>query len=140
MPDDSTQTITAVSDNTEISDEANYATYTVTKNGTYTFSVTDGVSTTETKIKVSNIETFTPIEEIATEELSANAYSYKGAAVPKGYYVDTKSEVDTGLVITDSIDSEGYATGNEWVWVPVNSTVGNDDYYIERSGYLDLSI
>ena len=134
MPDDSTQTITAVSDNTEISDEANYATYTVTKNGTYTFSVTNGVSTTETKIKVSNIETFTPIEEIATEELSANAYSYKGAVVPKGYYVDTNTEVDTGLVITDEIDSEGYATGNEWVWVPVNSTVGNNDYYIEESG------
>ena len=42
--------------------------------------------------------------------------------------------VDTGLVITDSIDSERYATGNEWVWVPVNSTVGNNDYYIEESG------
>ena len=134
MPDSSSQTITAVSDNTEISDEANYATYTVTKNGTYTFSVTDGNTTTETKVRVKNIETFTPIEEIAEEELSANAYSYKGAAVPKGYYVDTKSEVDTGLVITDSIDSERYATGNEWVWVPVNSTVGNNDYYIEESG------
>ena len=134
MPDSSSQTITAVSDNTEISDEANYATYTVTKNGTYTFSVTNGNTTTETKVRVKNIETFTPIEEIAEEELSANAYSYKGAAVPKGYYVDTKSEVDTGLVITDEVDSEGYATGNEWVWVPVNSTVGNNDYYIEESG------
>ena len=134
MPDNSTQTITATSDNTEISDESNYATYTVTKNGTYTFSVTDGISTTETKIKVSNIETFTSIEELSTTELSDNAYSYNGAAVPKGYYVDTKSSVDAGLVITDEIDSEGYATGNEWVWVPVNSTIGNNDYYIEESG------
>ena len=134
MPDNSTKTITATSDNTEISDEANYATYTVTQNGTYTFSATNGTTTTETKIKVSNIETFTPIEQVSTTALSNNAYSYKGAAVPKGYYVDTKSEVDTGLVITDEINNEGYATGNEWVWVPINSTVGNDDYYIEESG------
>ena len=137
MPDNSTQTITAVSDNTEISDEANYATYTVTKNGTYTFSVTDGETTTETKIRVHNIETFTPIETIAeATALGNNAYSYKGATVPKGYYVDVNSNVDTGLVITDEIDQEGYATGNEWVWVPVNSTIGNDDYYIEEAGNL----
>ncbi len=124
-------TIEAVTDNSQITDEKNFLTYTVTKNGTYRFKATseDGKST-ETEVKVSNIETFTPIEEVATVTIGDNAYSYKGASVPRGYYVDTASKVDTGLVITDSIDSEGYATGNEWVWVPVNSDVGNDDYYI----------
>ena len=27
---------------------------------------------------------------------------------------------------------KGWYTGNEWVWVPVNSTVGNADYYGEE--------
>ena len=107
-------TIEAVTDNSQITDEKNYLTYTVTKNGTYPFKATseDGKST-ETEVKVSNIETFTPIEEVATVTIGDNAYSYKGASLPRGYYVDTASKVDTGLVITDSIDSEGYATANE---------------------------
>lgn len=62
------------------------------------------------------------------------AYKYKGAAIPKGYYVDTNSNVETGLVITDAVDAEGYSLGNEWVWVPVNPIVGNDDYYLEDTG------
>ncbi len=54
--------------------------------------------------------------------------------MPKGFYVDTKSNVDTGLVVTDNVDSEGYSTGNEWVWVPVNSSVGNNDFYYSGTG------
>ncbi len=38
MPDGSTKNITAVENNTNITNSSNYATYTVTKNGTYTFS------------------------------------------------------------------------------------------------------
>lgn len=126
-----------MSDNTQITDTNNYLTYTVTKNGTYTFQATNEAGkTVETTVKVSNIETFTPIEEVATVTIGSNAYSYKGAVVPRGYYVDTESKLDTGLVITDGIDSEGYSTGNEWVWVPVNSEVGNEDYYIEEEGTL----
>ena len=118
-----------------------YLAYPVTKNGTYTFKATKSTKTgvtepTTTTIKVKNIETFTAIEDVKENGASLSyynsdnkAYSYKGAAVPKGYYVDEKSSVDTGLVITDSVDSNGYSNGNEWVWVPVNSTVGNDDYY-----------
>ena len=141
MPDNSNDEITAIANDTNIgpnTDETKYyATYTVAKNGTYTFSATDGISTTHTRIDVENIEKFTPIESLCTNDSDKLynkdnklvAYSYNGAAVPKGYYVDTKSTVENGLVITDSVDSEGYSTGNEWVWVPVNSSVGNSDYY-----------
>ena len=112
-----------------------YIAYPVTQNGEYTFNaIKGGVSSTIT-VSVENIETFTAIETLATtENLSyaggdTKAYTYKGTAVPKGYYVDTNSDVDTGLVITDGIDEYGYSTGNEWVWVPVNSTVGNNSFY-----------
>ena len=141
MPDKTTETITATNDNTVI-DATNTitgsgtkycATYTATKNGKYTFTVTSGTSTIEQEIEVKNIEKFTPIENVGTAS-GTNAYTYKGAVVPKGYYVDTNTNVETGLVITDGIDSEGYATGNEWVWVPVNSTIDNNDYYIEETG------
>ena len=107
--------------------------YEITRNGTYTFTAKAGEDISETTIQINNIQKFSPIEQVGTV-LNTNAYSYKGAVVPKGYYVDTNSNVDTGLVITDEIDNEGYSTGNEWVWVPVNSTVGNDDYYIEKGG------
>ena len=139
LPDSTTQTITAIDDTTNITNTANYYAYTVSKNGIYTFTASDGTNEKETKVIVKNIEKFTSIETLASQEgLSyaggkENAYNYKGAVVPKGYYVDTKSEVATGLVVTDNVDSEGYSTGNEWVWVPVNSTVGNDDYYGEEA-------
>ena len=48
--------------------------------------------------------------------------------------MDTNSTVENGLVITDDIDSEGYSTGNEWVWVPVNTKIKNNDIYFEESG------
>lgn len=136
LPDSSTETITAIADTSEISDTANYYAYTVSKNGTYTFSATANGKTSETKIKVSNIEKFKKIDNLGLSYVNTDnkAYSYKGAAVPKGYYVDTKSEVNTGLVVTDAVDSEGYSTGNEWVWVPVNTTVGNADYYQLATG------
>ncbi len=138
MPDGSTKNITAVEDNTNITNSSNYATYTVTKNGTYTFSAQNGATTTETTIKVKNIERFKKVDNLGLSYVNSEnkAYNYKGASVPKEFYVDTKSNVDTGLVLTDSVGSEGYSTGNEWVWVPVNSTVGNDDYYITESGNL----
>ena len=136
MPDDSTATIKAISNNTSITDTTNYATYTVTKNGTYTFSAQNGATTTETTIKVKNIERFKKIDKLGLSYVNSEqkAYNYKGASVPKGFYVDTKSNVDTGLVVTDNVDSEGYSTGNEWVWVPVNSTVGNNDFYYLGTG------
>ena len=94
-----------------------YLAYPVTQNGTYTFKVSKGTTETKTKIKVKNIETFTAIDADAlsskTEAVTKNnttiAYKYKEsdtkfAYVPAGYYVDTNSNIDTGLVITDDID------------------------------------
>ena len=140
MPDNTIQTITATSDNTNITSIENYATYTVNKNGVYKFTATDGTNTAETKVRVKNIEKFTAVESLGLEKVkfkdgteSDNAYSYKGASIPMGYYVDTETNIDTGLVVTDEIDGEGYSTGNEWVWVPVNSTVGNNEYYAEET-------
>ena len=46
MPDGTTSQITALEDNSSISDTANYKTYDVTKNGTYTFTAIDGEYTT----------------------------------------------------------------------------------------------
>ena len=138
MPDNTIKTITPVNDNKNIVDSANYAIFDTTKNGIYTFTVTDGVTTTETNIRVSNIEKFTQIDKVkeATINNEKTAYSYKGAYVPEGFYVDTKTDTKTGLVITDKVDNEGYSIGNEWVWVPVNSTIENNDYYTTEQGIL----
>ena len=134
MPDNTTKDITAISNNSEISDESNYATYTVSENGTYNFKATDGSTETTTKIRVSNIEKFKLVDDMNLSYYVQNdtkAYNYKGAAVPAGYYVceDSNYSVDTGIVITDSINQKGYSTGNEWVWVPVNASVGNSIFY-----------
>ena len=136
MPDGTTSQITALEDNSTINDTANYKTYDVTKNGTYIFTAVDGEYTTETKVKVSNIEKFELVNNLGLAYYNSEnkSYNYNGAAIPKGFYVDTNSEVKTGLVVTDAIDDEGYSIGNEWVWVPVNSEVENDDLYVEASG------
>ena len=154
MPDanSTTSTITATSSNANIGPNTDskkyYDTYTVAKDGIYSFQVKNNANnqTSTTVIKVEGIEKFTPIENAKVNGQSVSyynsenkAYNYNGAAVPKGYYVDTNSTVENGLVITDDIDSEGYSTGNEWVWVPVNSTVGNDDYYGTESSETALA-
>lgn len=130
-----------------------YLAYPVTQNGTYTFKATKGTTETETKIKVSNIETFTAINDSTliskTEAVTRNnttiAYKYKEtnekfAYVPAGYYVDTNSNIDTGLVITDSVDANGYSKGNEWVWVPVETAANSEEedrkFYVVASGNL----
>lgn len=136
MPDGSVESITAVEDNTTINSEENYKSYNVTKNGTYIFSATDGEYTTKNVVEINNIEKFELVDNLGLQYYNSEnkAYNYNGAAIPKGFFVDTKSKVSTGLVITDSIDSEGYSTGNEWVWVPVNSDVGNNDFYVNKGG------
>lgn len=48
------------------------------------------------------------------------------AYVPSGFRVslaEGTNEIRSGLVITDSINEEGYSTGNEFVWIPV------EDFY-----------
>ena len=141
MPDGTVKTITATNDNTTISKSEMYKKYDVTKNGTYIFTATDGEYTTKTTIKISNIEQFKLIDNMGLSYYDSDqkAYNYNGAAVPKGFYIDTNSKIDTGLVITDSIDSDGYSTGNEWVWVPVNGTVGNNEFYVSGTGYYPVA-
>lgn len=130
------KTITVGASSTEISNESEYATYTVAQNGKYTFKVKKGSTESYFSVRVKNVEKFKLIDDLnlAYSNTEQKAYNYKGAAVPKGYYVDTKTNVDTGLVITDEIDSNGYSIGNEWVWVPVNSDVGNNDINVIESG------
>ena len=133
-----TTDITTPSYESNLTSNANYVTYTVNKNGIYTFDITANGETTETKVRINNIEQFTKIDDMGLNYAGNDqkAYKYKGAAVPKGYYVDTNSNVETGLVITDAVDAEGYSLGNEWVWVPVNPIVGNDDYYLTGEGIM----
>lgn len=128
--------INAVEDNSTIANESEYLTYDVNKNGRYIFKATnESGKTTETAVEVKNIEKFELVDNLGLSYVNdeQKAYNYKGAAVPKGYYVDTNTKVNTGLVITDSIDSDGYSTGNEWVWVPVDTSIrnGESDYYKE---------
>ena len=46
------------------------------------------------------------------------------AVIPAGFAYGTSEnvgKVSTGLVITDSVDANHYSTGNEFVWIPVDS-------------------
>ena len=67
--------------------------------------------------------------KIYTEKTETEIEGYK-VTIPAGFAVGTSenvSKVSTGLVITDSVDSKGNSTGNEFVWIPVKEdlTVGN---------------
>lgn len=92
------KTITVGNSITEILNEAEYATYTVAQNGKYTFKVVKGSTESYYSIRVKNVEKFKSIDDLnlAYSNTEQKAYNYKGAAVPKGYYVDTKTDVDTG--------------------------------------------
>lgn len=138
LPDNTSTTIEAVSDNTTISESKNYISYNVKKNGTYIFTSSAENYETKTTVKVSNIETFTLVDTLGLSYCNTEqkAYNYNGASIPKGFYVDVNSKEDTGIVITDKIDDEGYSLGNEWVWVPVNSKIGNNDFYTSETASL----
>lgn len=138
LPDNTSTTIEAVSDNTTISESKNYISYNVKKNGTYIFTSSAEDYETKTTVKVSNIETFTLVDTLGLNYCNTEqkAYNYNGASIPKGFYVDVNSKEDTGIVITDKIDDEGYSLGNEWVWVPVNSKIGNNDFYTSETASL----
>ena len=84
------------------------------------------VKTAVTKCKT---ETFSSICDTNTE-ITSDGYI---VTVPAGFAYGTSDNVKSvngGLVITDSVDSNGNSTGNEFVWIPVdktNLTVGNTD-------------
>lgn len=138
LPDNTSTTIEAVSDNATISESKNYISYNVKKNGTYIFTSSAEGYETKTTVKVSNVETFTLVDTLGLSYCNTEqkAYNYNGVSIPKGFYVDVNSKEDTGIVITDKIDDEGYSLGNEWVWVPVNSKIGNNDFYTSETASL----
>ena len=103
-----------------------------TRNGTYTIKTTanNGMQT-ETQIEVTGIEEekFSSIYETTTTYTDASGAT---ATIPAGFAVGTSDGINTianGLVITDAVDSDGYSTGNEFVWIPVES----DETFIRES-------
>ena len=109
-----------------------YAEFGISVNGEYDVSATTpdgGRGTTKATITKCKIETFSNICDTNTE-ITSDGYT---VTVPAGFAYGTSDNVKSvngGLVITDSVDSNGNSTGNEYVWIPVDKTkltVGNTD-------------
>ena len=109
-----------------------YAEFGILVNGEYEVSATTpdgGRGTTKATITKCKIETFSNICDTNTE-ITSDGYT---VTVPAGFAYGTSDNVKSvngGLVITDSVDSNGNSTGNEYVWIPVDKTkltVGNTD-------------
>ena len=109
-----------------------YSEFGISVNGEYDVSVTTpdgGRGTTKATITKCKIETFSNICDTNTE-ITSDGYT---VTVPAGFAYGTSDNVKSvngGLVITDSVDSNGNSTGNEYVWIPVDKTkltVGNTD-------------
>ena len=114
-----------------------YAEFGISVNGEYDVSVTTpdgGRGTTKATITKCKIETFSSICDTNTE-ITSDGYT---VTVPAGFAYGTSDNVKSvngGLVITDSVDSNGNSTGNEFVWIPVDKTkltVGNTDKKITK--------
>ncbi len=109
------------------------AEFVVTKNDNYTITATKGADSGSTP---ANVTTQCKIEEYSTTAVTADsgknsktitANDNETVEVPAGFYYgisDNVGKVSKGFVITDSVDENGYSTGNEFVWIPVdyNST------------------
>ena len=109
-----------------------YAEFGISVNGEYDVTATTpdgGRGTTKATITKCKIETFSNICDRNTE-ITSDGYT---VTVPAGFAYGTSDNVKSvngGLVITDSVDSNGNSTGNEYVWIPVDKTkltVGNTD-------------
>ena len=109
-----------------------YAEFGISVNGEYDVSATTpdgGRGTTKATITKCKIEIFSNICDRNTE-ITSDGYT---VTVPAGFAYGTSDNVKSvngGLVITDSVDSNGNSTGNEYVWIPVDKTkltVGNTD-------------
>ena len=109
-----------------------YAEFGISVNGEYDVSATTpdgGRGTTKATITRCKIEIFSNICDKNTE-ITSDGYT---VTVPAGFAYGTSDNVKSvngGLVITDSVDSNGNSTGNEYVWIPVDKTkltVGNTD-------------
>ena len=115
--------------NGETQTTGDYADFGITTNGEYDITATKGSGTTGSEIadvSQCEVETFSTICESNTT-LEIDGYK---VTVPAGFAYGTSENVghvNTGFVITDSVDSNGNSTGNEFVWIPVKEdlTVGN---------------
>ena len=114
-----------------------YAEFVILVNGEYEVSATTpdgGRGTTKATITKCKIETFSNICDTNTE-ITSDGYT---VTVPAGFAYGTSDNVKSvngGLVITDSVDSNGNSTGNEYVWIPVDKTkltVGNTEKKITK--------
>ena len=114
-----------------------YAEFGISVNGEYDVSVTTpdgGRGTTKATITRCKIETFSNICDENTE-ITSDGYT---VTIPAGFAYGTSDNVKSvngGLVITDSVDSNGNSTGNEFVWIPVDKTkltVGNTEKKITK--------
>ena len=114
-----------------------YAEFVITVNGEYDVTATTpdgGRGTTKATITKCKIETFSNICDRNTE-ITSDGYT---VTVPAGFAYGTSDNVKSvngGLVITDSVDSNGNSTGNEYVWIPVDKTkltVGNTEKKITK--------
>lgn len=107
----------------------------VPTNGTYTVTAVKGTGndaeTVSTTINVTqgDTETFAYPREQDKDENGNYVFTtdngYK-VTVPAGFAYGTSSNVsnvETGFVITDAIDSQGNSIGNEFVWIPVQSNL-----------------
>ena len=114
------------------------ATYEVTENGEYKFTVkqSNGGSTTYTVEITTGIE----VERFSDIYTETKEYTKDGetAWIPKGFAVGVTSKIDDiseGLVITDKIDENHKSIGNEFVWIPVKS----EDEYVRNTTYEDTN-
>ena len=114
-----------------------YAEFVITVNGEYDVTATTpdgGRGTTKATITKCKIETFSNICDTNTE-ITSDGYT---VTIPAGFAYGTSDNVKSvngGLVITDSVDSNGNSTGNEYVWIPVDKTkltVGNTEKKITK--------
>ena len=113
-----------------------YVEFAISVNGEYDVTATTsyGGGTTKATITKCKTETFSSICDTNTE-ITSDGYT---VTVPAGFAYGTSDNVKSvngGLVITDSVDSNGNSTGNEYVWIPVDKTkltVGNTDKKITK--------
>ena len=114
-----------------------YAEFGISVNGEYDVTATTpdgGRGTTKATITKCKTETFSSICDTNTE-ITSDGYT---VTVPAGFAYGTSDNVKSvngGLVITDSVDSNGNSTGNEYVWIPVDKTkltVGNTEKKITK--------
>ena len=117
-----------------VTESTMYAEYTVSEAGDYKFTATGPRGEkAEAIITVTGIgEIFSTIYDETTEYVDSKG---KKATIPKGFAVGISNginSIDEGLVITDEVDRNGFSTGNEFVWVPVDNP--NDFYGTNANG------